>query len=142
MDIIYQHPDETAAAAAAVLRFAGDLKIWVFDGPMGAGKTTLIKAICQLFGVTDTVSSPTFSIVQEYQNGRGQIFFHFDFYRLEDETEAQEIGTEEYLYAGNYCFLEWAEKIPHLLPDQYLHIQITVEPDGARRLTLSHHAHH
>lgn len=98
-------------------------KFVVFDGEMGAGKTTFIKYICKNLGVSDTVSSPTFSIVNEYQTSNNTIY-HFDFYRLNSEEEAHNIGIEEYFYSGNICLVEWAFKIPNLLPSKYLQVKI------------------
>lgn len=113
------------------------LRIWVLDGEMGAGKTTFVKAIGEVFGFVDSVSSPTFSIVNEYANAEEELFYHFDFYRLESQEEALDMGCEEYFDSGNYCFLEWAERIPDLLPSPYLLISIRVEANETRTLNLS-----
>jgi len=111
-------------------------KILLFYGEMGAGKTTFIKAFCAALGVEDTVSSPTFSIVNEYHYPQG-IIYHFDFYRLKNQTEALDLGLEEYLDSGNYCLIEWPEKIPDLLPENYVHISLKVRPDQQRKLTIT-----
>lgn len=111
-------------------------KILLFYGEMGAGKTTLIKAFCAALGVEDTVSSPTFSIVNEYHYPKG-IIYHFDCYRLKNQAEALDIGMEEYLYSDNYCLIEWPEKIPDLLPENYFKISIEVQPDQQRKLTIT-----
>lgn len=100
---------------------------------MGTGKTTLIKSLCQHLGVTEPVTSPTFSIVNEYQ-GRESKIFHFDFYRLKNETEALDLGYEEYFYSGAYCFIEWPEKIPNLLPEHYIRVKIEVTGAGSRQI--------
>jgi len=100
---------------------------------MGAGKTTLIKSLCEYLGVTEPVTSPTFSIVNEYQ-ARDSKIFHFDFYRLKNETEALDLGYEEYFYSGAYCFIEWPEKIPNLLPEHYIRIKIEVTSDNSRQI--------
>ncbi len=113
-----------------------DQKILLFYGEMGAGKTTFIKAFCVALGVEDTVSSPTFSIVNEYHYPAG-IIYHFDCYRLKSQTEALDLGVEEYLYSGEYCLIEWPEKIPDLLPQNYLKINIAVQPDQQRKLTIT-----
>lgn len=105
-------------------------KIVLFFGDMGSGKTTLIKAILKRLGCKAEISSPTFSIVNEYELHSG-IAYHFDFYRIEDENEAFDIGLEEYLYSGNWCFIEWPEKILNLLPDQAS--KIYLEIDGTQR---------
>jgi tRNA threonylcarbamoyladenosine biosynthesis protein TsaE len=112
----------------------GTNRIFLFYGEMGAGKTTLIKAICQYLGVTEPATSPTFSIVNEYE-GRDNKIFHFDFYRLKNETEALDMGYEEYFYSGAYCFIEWPEKIPNLLPEHYVRIKIEVTGDNSRQIT-------
>lgn len=92
-------------------------KVVILKGEMGMGKTTLTKALAKALGVVDEVSSPTFSLVNEYEGVDNQKVFHFDFYRIHSEREAFDFGVEEYLYSGNWCFLEWSEKIPSLLPD-------------------------
>ena len=102
---------------------------------MGAGKTTFIKAICQYLGVKEHATSPTFSIVNEYVGTEGKIY-HFDFYRLKNETEALDMGYEEYFYSGSYCFVEWPEKIPNLLPDHYIRVSVEVLGDHDRHLNF------
>lgn len=92
-------------------------KIWLFQGEMGAGKTTLIKSICTHFDVEDEVNSPTYSLVNEYHTKDGRKIYHFDLYRIEEEEEALDMGIEEYLYSGELCLIEWPEKIRNLLPD-------------------------
>jgi tRNA threonylcarbamoyladenosine biosynthesis protein TsaE len=121
-------------AAQNILDFAGAEKTFLFYGQMGAGKTTLISSLCRQLGVADNTSSPTFAIVNEYRSAGGTIF-HFDFYRLKNQAEALDIGFEEYLYSGNYCFIEWPEKIPDLLPEHYVKISITVLSDTERLIT-------
>src|SRR5690606_36136420 len=108
----------------------------LFYGPMGAGKTTLIKAICGQLEVTDATASPTFSIVNEYTTPRGPVY-HFDFYRIKSEQEAFDLGYEEYFYSGNYCFVEWPEKIAGLLPPDAVSVRIDAEADGKRICTVS-----
>jgi len=103
----------------------GDKTVFAFNGTMGAGKTTFIKAICEELGVTETVNSPTFSIVNEYETIDGRIIYHFDCYRINKMEEALEIGIEEYLYSGNLCFIEWSENIASLLPDSVVNVEIT-----------------
>ena len=112
-------------------------KILLFNGEMGAGKTTFIKELCKTLGVTEATSSPTFSLVNEYQTTDNQIIYHFDFYRLKNEMEALDMGVEDYLYSGNWCFIEWAENIANLLPETHSTITIEMLPDGKRILKLS-----
>jgi len=109
----------------------------VFHGNMGAGKTTLIKALARELGVNDTTSSPTFSLVNEYHTNDNQYLYHFDVYRLKSENEALDMGIEEYLYSGNWCFIEWAEKIPNLIPENHSTINLTETVDGKRHLRLT-----
>ncbi len=130
--------DEIEKAAQAVIESAANEKVWVFQGDMGAGKTTLIKAVSRAFSVTDQVSSPTFGIVNHYENQGGETYYHFDFYRIDDPTEALDIGIEEYFYSGNYCWLEWAEKIAAFLPEKFFLIRITNDSVTKRILTLQH----
>ena len=98
-------------------------KIITFEGPIGVGKTTLIQALCKTLGINEKVTSPSYSVVNEYITGDAQVY-HFDFYRINDEEEAYDIGIEEYFYSDNYCFIEWPEKIPNLLPEDYTRIRI------------------
>ena len=112
-------------------------KVILFHGEMGVGKTTLIKQLCKTLGVTGATSSPTFSLVNEYEANDNQLVYHFDFYRLNDEVEALDMGIDDYLYSGNWCFIEWAEKIPNLIPKTHSVISILLLADGKRLLTLS-----
>jgi len=111
-----------------------EFSIWCFYAEMGAGKTSLIKKICEELGVNDEMSSPTFSIINEYLNGDNLPVYHFDCYRLKSLHEAQDIGTEEYLYSGNQCLIEWPEIIEPLLSGNYLKISIKLVGDNARSL--------
>ncbi len=120
--------------AQKVIDYAGDSRIFLFYGDMGAGKTTLIKALCGELGSDDVITSPTFSIVNEYA-GPNKIY-HFDFYRLKAQNEALDLGAEEYFYSGNYCFIEWPEKIPDLLPENYVLIRVEAGPDNSRKITV------
>lgn len=114
-------------AARNFVRAMGDRRVFAFNGPMGAGKTTLIKAICRQLGVTDTVNSPTFAIVNVYATPRGGEIYHFDCYRLKNVSEAIDLGAEDYLYSGNLCFIEWAEQMAQLLPDDVVNVNISVD---------------
>jgi len=128
--------DELQNAAEQLVAFGGSEKIFLFYGDMGAGKTTLIKSLCERLGVKEPATSPTFSIVNEYQGALSKIY-HFDFYRLKNQSEALDLGYEEYFYSGNYCFIEWPEKIPDLLPDHYIRVDVQVVSDNERLLTFT-----
>lgn len=107
-------------------------KVVLFYGEMGNGKTTLIKQLCKKLGVTESTSSPTFSIVNEYKTTDNKTIYHFDFYRIKDESEVLDFGYEEYLYSGNFCFIEWPEKIPNMLPDDVVKVNISKDEDNCR----------
>ena len=111
-------------------------KVILFHGEMGVGKTTLIKNLAKKLGVTEATSSPTFSLVNEYQASNKLLVYHFDFYRINTETEAMDMGVDDYLYSNNWCFIEWADKIPNLIPDSHSVITISLQADGKRILTL------
>lgn len=130
--------EQIDSAARQIIAAAGEEKIWVFQGQMGAGKTTLIKTLAGEMGVRDQVSSPTFGIVNEYEAAGRSRIFHFDFYRLDDPTEALDIGIEEYFYGGEYCWIEWAEKIAQFLPDEFLLIRIHSDSANTRTITIQH----
>lgn len=127
---------ELDLAAPKILALAGDAHIFIFEGDMGAGKTTLIKSLAKAMGVTEVVSSPTFSIVNEY-DANGKPIYHFDFYRIKNLQEAYDIGYEEYFYSGNTCFIEWPEKIEGLIPEHYIKISIETLAENERLLSIS-----
>lgn len=112
-------------------------RILLFDGPMGSGKTTLIKEISNHLGVKDVTSSPTFSLVNEYLSNTGETVYHFDFYRIEDEEEAFDMGIEEYLDSGSWCFIEWPDKVQNLLPLESDVIKLTINQDNSRTIEIS-----
>ena len=111
-------------------------KTILFHGSMGAGKTTFIKAIARKLGVMDMTSSPTFSLVNEYETQDGQVLYHFDLYRINSEEEGYDMGLDEYFYSGNVCLIEWPEKTPNLIPLDHTSITIKELPDGRRHLTV------
>jgi len=135
MDLLLKSLAELDTAAQKIIEHSAGQKTFLFYGEMGAGKTTLIRSLCKRLGTADNVASPTFSIVNEYKTAKGSIF-HFDFYRLKTQTEALDMGFEEYLYSGNYCFIEWPEKIPDLLPLHYISIKISVESNNERQIIV------
>lgn len=122
-------------AAELFLKEIGDNNLWAFYGSMGAGKTTFTVALCKALGVTDdSVCSPTFTIVNEYKRKNGSPVFHFDFYRIRNNSEAMNIGLEDYLYSGEICIMEWPENVEDLLPDETIRIRISVGEDLSRDL--------
>lgn len=124
--------DELHTVALRLLAEGRDQTVWLFDGEMGAGKTTLIKALCRSLGVISIVQSPTFSLVNEYTTHEGHSVYHFDCYRLRNEAEALDIGLEEYLDSDDYCFIEWPERISSLWPAAYYRVHVLVESNGRR----------
>lgn len=127
-----------AVSALEILRAVEPHRVLAFDGQMGAGKTTFIKKLCEEMGTVDVVNSPTFAIVNVYdveRPYRGEVY-HFDCYRLKDIREAMDFGAEEYLYSGNYCFIEWPEMIEPLLPDDTVYIHIVPQENGDRKLIM------
>ncbi|MGY0039527.1 tRNA (adenosine(37)-N6)-threonylcarbamoyltransferase complex ATPase subunit type 1 TsaE [Pedobacter sp. NJ-S-72] len=136
MNIEINHPEELGNAAEALLGFAGNEKIFAFEGEMGAGKTTFIKALCKKLGVEDVVNSPTFSIVNEYA-ADGQVIYHFDFYRIKNLHEVFDIGYEEYFYSGNICLIEWPERIRELMPENYVEVGITALSETQRLFSFT-----
>ncbi|MFZ7114313.1 MAG: tRNA (adenosine(37)-N6)-threonylcarbamoyltransferase complex ATPase subunit type 1 TsaE [Bacteroidota bacterium] len=137
MEIFIKEESELALAAKSLIDFAGAVKVWIFKGEMGAGKTTFIRYICRQLEVVENVSSPTFSIINEYSRKNGELVYHFDFYRIEKVQEAVDIGCEEYFYSGNICLVEWPEKILNLLPEPK--VEVTIVSDGVnRKIRFSH----
>ena len=127
MEIICKNLNELPQVAQESINYFGKDKIVLFYGEMGAGKTTLIKEICKAYGVKDNITSPTFSIVNEYHTSTGEIIYHFDFYRIKNEDEALDMGYEEYFFSGHRCLIEWPEKINNLLPANTIKVEVKVK---------------
>lgn len=123
-------------AAATFVEQMADNRIFAFYGSMGAGKTTLIKAICEQMGVEDVVNSPTFAIVNEYSDRDDKTIYHFDFYRIEKLEEVYDMGYEDYFYSGKVCFIEWPELIEEILPNDTVRVTISQETDGTRTIVF------
>jgi tRNA threonylcarbamoyladenosine biosynthesis protein TsaE len=131
--LIIQNPEDICRAAREFVQLMGNHTLFAFYGEMGAGKTTFIKAVCEELGVEDVINSPTFAIANEYQSEKtGKLIYHFDFYRINKLSEAQDIDVESYFYGGSVCFVEWPEKIEPLLPENTVHVTITENEDGSR----------
>lgn len=134
MILHFASTDRLPAVAHNLLTEFSEERFFAFFGSMGVGKTTLIKELCKQLGVNETVSSPTFAIVNSYlRDGVGEEVYHFDFYRMRSVAEAYDIGYEEYFYSGCYCFTEWTEKVEELLPEHYVRVEMT-EHEGERTL--------
>ena len=125
------------SAAEQFLTAAGTKTVFAFHGEMGAGKTTFIHALCEVMEVKDTISSPTFSIINQYATETGKTIYHMDLYRLKDEQEAINTGVEDCLYSGNTCLVEWPEKAPGIFPDDTLHVIITAINTNTRKLQIN-----
>lgn len=136
MNVSITSEAELDRAAALLLESFPSARAFALHGEMGAGKTTFIKAICRRLGVEEIMSSPTFSIVNEYATSTGDTIYHFDFYRLEDESEAYAAGLHEYFDSGSYCFVEWPERVPSILPLDTVHVAIHLN-GNARILEVS-----
>jgi tRNA threonylcarbamoyladenosine biosynthesis protein TsaE len=119
-------------AAKSLLTHFPDERVFAFYGAMGAGKTTFIKALCHELGSQDNITSPTFALINEYTTLEGKVIYHFDFYRIKKLEEAFDLGYEDYIYSGNYCFIEWPEMIESLLPEWIVEVRITEGEKGAR----------
>lgn len=131
--LVIKSLDQIDQVAEAFLVLTHDYPVIAFNGQMGAGKTTFIKALCKKLDVVDEVNSPTFAIINEYATKWSELVYHFDFYRLKDLKEAMNIGAEDYFFSGNKCFIEWPDVVDDILPDNYLRVDI-VELDGKREL--------
>ncbi len=135
-EIVIKDLEDLGRAAQAFLEAIGEHTLVAFYAPMGAGKTTFTTAVCKALGVEeDAISSPTFAIVNEYRGREGRPIFHFDFYRIDKPAEALDIGLYDYLDSGELCLMEWPENIEGLLPEETLKVNISVQPDGSRRIS-------
>jgi ATPase, YjeE family len=124
-------------AAKAFIAKMDDRTVFAFHGSMGSGKTTFIKAICEELGVEDVINSPTFAIINEYRSEiTGELIYHFDFYRINKLSEAEDVGSSDYFYSGALCFIEWPEKIEDLLPGDVVNVFISENTDGTRTVEI------
>ena len=128
--------EELDARAAEILEAIGSRRVVAMDAPMGAGKTTLVKSLCKALGSVSIVNSPTFAIINDYELPDGGSVYHFDLYRLKDASETLNMGMDEYLYSGNYCFVEWPELSEPLLPEDTCWLRIRVGENGERTITI------
>jgi tRNA threonylcarbamoyladenosine biosynthesis protein TsaE len=128
------HPEELEAVAESLMDYAGGRRIITFEGEIGSGKTTLIKALCRHLEVEDDVYSPTFALINEYRTAKGAPLYHADLYRLKRLEEALDIGIESYLDSGALCFIEWPELISPLLPEEHLRIKLEIVDDSTRKI--------
>ena len=134
MEIRINSLDTIHEAAKEFIKGMGDGKVFAFYGKMGAGKTTFIKALCEVLGVKDVITSPTFAIINEYTDGNDNPIYHFDFYRIKKLEEVYDMGYEDYFYSGNLCLLEWPELVEDVLPENVIKVTIEEQPDGSRLL--------
>ena len=137
MKILIKDKRHLSAAAKKFLKHSGENRIFAFYGSMGAGKTTIIKAICEVLGAVDIVSSPSFTLVNEYRTSKGEILYHIDFYRIRKQEEVFDFGVEEYLTGDSYCFMEWPELVEEILPPGTVRVRITVDDNEQRILMIS-----
>ena len=137
MKIFIEDLSKIHEAAREFVANMGESTVFAFYGNMGAGKTTFVKAVCEELGVDDVITSPTFSIVNEYRSEQtGELIYHFDFYRVKKIEEVYDMGFEDYFYSGALCFIEWPELCEEVLPDDTVKVSINEEPDGSRTITL------
>ncbi|MGA2405774.1 MAG: tRNA (adenosine(37)-N6)-threonylcarbamoyltransferase complex ATPase subunit type 1 TsaE [Bacteroidales bacterium] len=137
MKILIKDKRHLSSASKKLLKHSGEKKLFAFYGSMGAGKTTIIKAICKVLGAVDIISSPTFTLVNEYRTSGGEILYHIDFYRIRKQEEVYDFGIEEYLTGDSYCFMEWPELVENILPAETIRIRVTVDDNEQRCLSIS-----
>ncbi len=132
MQIEIENLEALQPAAREFIDLMGDRSVFAFYGGMGAGKTTFIKAVCKELGVTETVASPTFAIINEYKGGNGEPIYHFDFYRIHKLEEVFDFGYEDYFYSGYTCFIEWPELVEQILPENTVKLAVRETESGSR----------
>ena len=138
MEFIIDDVRQLNKVAERIVANAGDIKVWFFKGDLGAGKTALIQEICKILDVEDVVVSPSFALVNVYNNGKDKKeIYHIDLYRLKNTEEAIDLGIEDYLYSGNYCFIEWPQIIEDIAPGVYLEIEMEILPDSKRKIKIN-----
>ena len=136
MEITIKSLDSIHEAAKEFVKGMGDGKVFAFYGKMGAGKNYFYqRLLCEVLGVEDVITSPTFAIINEYTDGNGDPIYHFDFYRIKKLEEVYDMGYEDYFYSGNLCLLEWPELIEDILPENVIKVTIEEQPDGTRKLS-------
>ena len=137
MNTLHIRPEEELPEVAeALLAALGDRRVVVLRGEMGAGKTTLVRAVAEALGADDQVTSPTFALVNQYRSAAGDRIYHFDFYRIDTPAEAYDLGYEEYFYSGDLCLVEWPDKIEELLPDDVMTVRIEVDGETSRTFRI------
>lgn len=136
MELLLNNLSEIDILANKFVENMNHRKVFAFYGEMGAGKTTFIKAVCKILGVTETITSPTFAIINEYKKSDSEAIFHFDFYRIKNIEEAYDFGYEDYFYSEQLCFIEWPELVEPLLPENVVRVQITVQDNDQRLISI------
>jgi tRNA threonylcarbamoyladenosine biosynthesis protein TsaE len=136
MNFVLKDISDIDTAAKIFVEKFGNKKIFAFYGEMGAGKTTFIKAVCKSMGVTGTITSPTFSLVNEYKTDNGMTIYHFDFYRIENIEEVYDFGYEDYFYSDKMCFIEWPELVETLLPEDVVEVKISADDNEQRLISV------
>lgn len=136
MKLLLKSLSDIDTVAKKFIENIGDNNIFAFYGEMGVGKTTFIKAVCKALGVAETITSPTFAIVNEYKKGDGNSIYHFDFYRIKSIDEVYDFGYEDYFYSGNLCFIEWPELVETLLPKNVIKVKIVLEDNEQRSIFI------
>lgn len=136
MELHINSLEEIKKAAHDFVAAMGDNTVFAFYGPMGVGKTTFTKAVCEVLGVDDPITSPTFAIVNEYRSDAGELIYHFDFYRIKKIEEVYDMGYEDYFYSGALCFIEWPELVEDILPLDAVRVTLSENPDGSRTVTF------